>query len=269
MARYKKKRARELQHDRFRDTAIGVFDRLGNLLEGKGRTILYVIGGAIVLAALMGGYALWSRRKADEARRAMGRAIAIAATPVRSSEIPGVPQGSTFSSEQERARKAIDEFEKVAAKYGDPYRSEARYFIATNQLYVERDKGVNELVQLTSSNIAEVAVLSKFALAQAKEADAKYDEATSLYKELAALNSAVASADVANLRLAMVYQKQGKHKEAADVLFQVADTARKAKYKDGTPVPLSEAAREAADQLQKLDPERFTQLTPESPALNL
>ena len=64
------------------------------------------------------------------------------------------------------------------------------------------------------------------------------------------------------------YQKQDKDKEAADVLFQLADTARKAKYKDGTPIPLSEAAREAAEQLQKLDPERFTQLTPESPALN-
>lgn len=268
MARYKKKRARELQHDRFRDTTIGIFDRLGNLLEGKGRTILYAIGGAIIAAALVGGYVLWSRRKSDEARRAMGRAIAIAATPVRPT-IPGGPLETTFSSEQERARKAIDEFEKVAAKYGDPYRTEARYFIATSQLYVERDKGINELVQLSSSGIPEVAVLSKFALAQAKEVDGKYDEAAPLYTQIASSNSPVVSPEVANLRLAMVYQKQGKNKEAADVLFQIADNARKAKYKDGTPIPLSEAAREAAEQLQKLDPERFTQLTPESPALNI
>lgn len=269
MARYKKKRARELQHDRFRDTTMGIFDRLGNLLEGKGRTILYVIGGAIIVAALLGGYALWSRRKSDEARRAMGRAIAIAATPVMSTSIPGFSPGATFTSEQERARKAIDEFEKVAAKYGDPYRSEARYFIATNQLYVERDKGMTELAQLGSSSIAEVAVLSKFALAQAKEADAKYDEAAAFYSQLAALNNPVISAEVANFRLAMVYQKQSKNKEAADILFQLADAARKGKYKDGTPIPLSEAARNAAEQLQKLDPERFTQLTPESPALDL
>lgn len=269
MARYKKKRARELQHDRFRDTTMGIFDRLGNVLEGKGRTILYVIGGAIIVAALLGGYALWSRRKSDEARRAMGRAIAIAATPVMPTSVPGFSQGPTFSNEQERARKAIEEFEKVAAKYGDPYRSQARYFIATHQLYVERDKGLTELTQLGSSSIAEVALLSKFALAQAKEADAKYDEAATLYSQLAALNSPVISTEVANFRLAMVYQKQGKNKEATDILFQLADAARKAKYKDGTPIPLSEAARNAAEQLQKLDPERFTQLTPESPALDL
>ncbi len=267
MARYKKKRARELQHDRFRDTTIGIFDRLGDLLEGKGRTILYVIGGVIVAAALVGGWLTWSRRKTDEARRAMGRAIAIAATPVNATPIPGTSAPS-FPSEQERARKAIEEFEKVAAKYGDPYHTEARYFVATNQLYVEREKGITELTQLSSSSLADVAVLAKFALAQAREVDAKYDEAISLYTQIAALNSVIVSPETANLRLAMVYQKQGKDKEAADLLFQVADNARKAKDKDGAPIPLSEAARDAAQQLQKLDPERFTQLTPEAPALN-
>ena len=268
MARYKKKRARELQHDRFRDTTMSIFDRLGSRLEGRGKTILYAIGGVVVLAALVGGWITWSRRKSDEARRAMGRAIAIATTPVSSSAL-AAPNAPSFPSDQERARKVIEEFEKVAAKYGDPYRSEARYFIATNQLYVDREKGMNELAQLTSSGIADVAVLSKFALAQAKEADGKYDEAVLLYSQIAALNSVVLSPETANFRLATVYEKQGKTKEAADLLFQIADNARKAKDKDGLPIPLSEAAREASQQLQKLDPERFNQLTPESPILNL
>ena len=266
MARYKKKRARELQHDRFRDTTMGIFDRLGDRLEGKGKGILYGIGGVVVAAVLVGGWITWSRRKTDEARRAMGRAIAIAATPVTPNPIAGAP-GPSFSNEQERARRVIEEFEKVAAKYGEPYHSQARYFIATNQLYVEREKGVNELAQLSSSNVADVAVLSKFALAQAKEADGKPDEAASLYSQIVALNSVVVSPEIANLRLAMVYEKQGKHKEATDLLFQIAENARKAKDKDGAPVPQSEAARDAAQQLQKLDPGRFAQLTPESPTL--
>ena len=53
MAKYKKKRARELQHDRFRDTTMSLFDRLGNALEGKGRTILYGLGGVLVAAVLV------------------------------------------------------------------------------------------------------------------------------------------------------------------------------------------------------------------------
>ena len=35
MAKYKKKRARELQHDRFRDTTMGFFDRLGKRWKEK------------------------------------------------------------------------------------------------------------------------------------------------------------------------------------------------------------------------------------------
>ena len=45
MAKYKKKRARELKHDKFRDAAMKAFEDLGERLEGKGRAILYGIGG--------------------------------------------------------------------------------------------------------------------------------------------------------------------------------------------------------------------------------
>ena len=110
-----------------------------------------------------------------------------------------------------------------------------------------------------------MATLSKFALAQAKEADAKYDEAAQLYSELAALNSTLVSSETANLRVASVYEKQGKKKEAVELLFNIAEASRKAKNDDGTPLPPSAAGREAAEKLQKLDPERYAKLTPEAP----
>ncbi len=265
MAKYKKKRARELQHDRFRDTALTVFDRLGNRLEGKGKTILYGLVGLVVVGALVGFYVTWNNRKKDEARRALGRAIVITSTPVAPMSPAIDPSAAKFTSERDRAQKAIEEFQKVAAKYGDPYRTEARYFIATNLLYVEREKGVSELTELSKSSIPEVATLSKFALAQVKESDAKYDEAAQLYTELAALNSTLVTQETANLRLASVYEKQGKKKEAVELLFNIAEASRKAKNDDGTPLPPSGAGREAAEKLQKLDPERYAKLTPEAP----
>jgi tetratricopeptide (TPR) repeat protein len=268
VAKYKKKRARELQQDRFRDTAISIFDRIGNRLEGKGRTILYALIGVVVLGALIALYVQWSNRKSDEARRALGRAITVATTEITGEVPPGAPPptGPTFGSERERAERAIQEFEKVAAKYGDPYRSEARYFIATNRLYVEREKGVSELTELTKSDIAEVATLSKFALAQAKEADSKYDEAAQLYGDIARLNSSIVTADTANVRLAQVYQKQGKTKEAADLLFNIVEASRTAKDPDGQSATPSAAAGAAAQKLEKLDPERYAKLTPEAPS---
>ena len=127
MAKYKKKRARELQHDRFRDTTIGFFDRLGNLLEGRGRTILYGLGGLVVAAVLVMVFIKWSNKKSDEAQHALGRAITISKASVLAAPVAGSTEPS-FSSEQERAQTAIAEFEKVAAKYGDPYKSESLYF---------------------------------------------------------------------------------------------------------------------------------------------
>jgi hypothetical protein len=266
VAKYKKKRARELQHDRFRDTAITVFDRLGDRLEGKGKTILYGLIGLVVLGVVIGFWVRWSNRKADEARLALGRAIAIATTPIATGAPAVDPTAPSFTNELERAQKAIEEFQKVAGKYGDPYRTEARYFIATNRLYIDRDQAINELAELTKSNLPEVATLAKFALAQTKEADGKYDEGAQLYVELARQNSTVVTPDTANLRLAEVYTKQGKKQEAADLLFNIVEASRNAKDTDGTPLPPSAAAREASEKLQEVDPERYAKLTPESPA---
>ena len=266
MAKYKKKRARELQHDRFRDTTMGFFDRLGDLLEGRGRTILYGLGGLLLAGLLAIVFVKWSNRKSDEAQQAIGRAITISRAAVSTSPIPGSTE-LAFATDKERAQRAIEEFEKVAAKYGDPYRAESRYFIASNRLVLDRQKGISELTELTNSDVEEVAALSKFALAQAHESDGKLDDAARLYTELAKTNNPTVTAETANLRLAKVYEKQGKKKEATDLLFNIVDASRKAKGADNQPLPQSAAAREAADELQKLDPDRYAQLPPETPTL--
>ena len=266
MAKYKKKRARELQHDRFRDTTMGFFDRLGNLLEGRGRSILYGLAGVLLAGMIVILFVKWSHRKRDEAQQALGRAITISKATVSTTPAPGSTE-PTFASEKDRAQRSIEEFQKVADKYGDPYRSESRYFIATNRLALDRQKATAELAELGNSKIEEVAALSKFALAQANESDGKFDDAARLYTEIAKLNSPTVTPDTANLRLAKVYEKQGKKKEAADVLFNIVDASRKAKDRDNKPLPQSGAAREAASELEKLDPDRYAQLPPETPSL--
>ena len=265
MAKYKKKRARELQHDKFRDAASRIFDRLGDRLEGKGRAILYVLGGLVLVAILVGVWLRWSNSKTQEARRALGRAIEIATAPVATAAPTEGEPAPVYATKLERSQKAVDEFQKVAAKYGDPYQAEARYFMATNMLDLDREKGLSELAEVAKSDVVEVAMLAKFALAQAKEVDRKYDEAAKIYSELAAQNNAVVPADGANLRLALVYEKQGKKQEAADLLFNIIENSRKLKDEEGLPVSPSAAAREAGEKLQKLDPDRYAKLTPETP----
>jgi len=266
VAKYKKKRARELQHDKFRDTAGRIFDRLTDRLEGRGKQILYGFGGVLVLLVIIGIGVSLHRRHTNEALQALGRGIEIMGRPVSSGGPALDPKAPSFASQQERAQKAVEEFQKVAAKYGDPYKTQARYFIGTNLLYTDRNKGITELTEVSKAGVVEPATLAKFALGQAKEADGKYDEAAQLYSELAAMNSAVVTPDTANLYLAGVYEKQGKKKEAADLLFNIVDASRKAKDPDGAPLPPSGAAGTANEKLQKLDPDRYAKLTPEAPS---
>lgn len=261
MAKYKKKQAK-LKKDVFRDRTMEFLERLGDRLEGKGRTILYILAGIVVAGALVVSYTWWSNKKRQEAYRAFGRAVEIsrarvdAVPPVGSTEL-------TFPSEEKRAEAAISEFEKVAEKYGNPYRKKARYFVAVNRLILDRGRGIAELEALSNSGDEEVAALSKFALAQAREATEEYDSAASLYADLARMNSVVIPADAANLRLAAVYEKQGKKKEAVDLLFQIVESSRKAKDKDGKPLQISNTAREAARKLEAIDSDRYAQLPPE------
>jgi tetratricopeptide (TPR) repeat protein len=260
LAKYKKKRARELKHDRFRDTTMLLADKLADRVAGRRQQILYGLLALVVLAAAAYGVMRWRAKHAAEAEAAMGRAIAINGAEI----LPAPPAGSrepVFSTQQERSERAIAEFEKIAAKYGEPYKSEARYFIATNELVTDRARGETDLLALSQGS-REVATLAKFALAQAKEADGNLDEAARLYSEIAKQGSAVVTPETANLRLAAVYDKQGKKKEAADLLFNIVETARKTKDKDGKPLPESSASREAAQKLLKIDPSRHAQLTP-------
>ncbi len=270
MARYQRKRARELKHDRFRDTTMSFLDRLGDSLEGKGRAILYGITGVIALAILFSLFSSYQERKANEARRALGRAIEIASAPVGEAAATAANStGLSFPSERERAQKAVEEFQKVANNYPDPYRENARYFAANNLLTLDHNKGIGELQALTKSGDTQIATLAKFALAQAYESDTKYNEAAQLYSELAKATGATIPADTANLRLASVYDKLGKKKEAADIYFNIVDNSRKAKGADGKPLSQTAAAREAAQKLETLDPTRAAQLPPASAASDL
>lgn len=266
MAKYNKKQQKKLQHDRFRDTTMGLFDRLGNLVEGRGRQILYGLAALVLVTILTVFFVNWRNRKADEARQALGRAITISTANVGAPMFGADPSAQTFASELDRSQRAIEEFEKVAAKYGDPYNAQARYFIAANRLTVDRQKGITELTELSNSGVPEVAALSKFALAQVNESDGKLDQAAQLYSGLARSNSPTVTPETANLRLAKVYEKQGKKKEATDILFNIVDASRKAKGEDNEPAPVSAAAREAATELKKLDPDRYAQLPPEANA---
>jgi len=262
VARTTKKRTQQLKHDRFRDTTFDAAGRLSHRFEGRGRTILYALGGLAALVVLLLAFNWWRERRADAARLALGKAIEIAEAPVSPTPQPN-RTGPTFTNERERAEKAVEAFQKVQNDHGSPYREIARYLAAASLLTVDRPKGLGELEALTKGGDADVAARARFALAQAREADGQHDAAAALYQELLNDKGRSVPENVLKLRLASVYEKQGKRDEAVNLLFQMVEAARKAQGKDGKPLPASPVTRAAADKLQELSPERHAQLPPE------
>ena len=151
MAKYKKKRARELKHDRFRDATMLLADRLADRVAGRRQQILYGLIAIVVIAIGVYIFMHWRIKHADEAAAAMGRAIAINNADITQTPPPG-SKDPTFTNLPERSEHAIQEFQKVAAKYRDPYRSEANYFIATNELITDRLKGEKDLLEMSQSS---------------------------------------------------------------------------------------------------------------------
>ena len=261
MARTTKKRAQQLKHDKFRDTTFDAYGRLSHRFEGRGRTMLYAAGAAVALVALVLAFNWWRERQADSARHALGQAIKIAEAPVSPTPQPN-QTGPTFATERDRAQKAVEAFQKVQSEHGSPYREIARYFAAASLLTLDRPKGLSELEALAKGGEADVAARARFALAQAREADGQYDGAAALYQELLSDKGGSVTQNAVKLRLAAVYEKQGKKDEAVNLLFQMVEGARKAQGKDGKPLPESSVTRTAADKLQELSPERHAQLPP-------
>ncbi|HZI18841.1 MAG TPA: hypothetical protein VEY09_09620 [Pyrinomonadaceae bacterium] len=265
MARTTKKRRQQLKHDAFRDKTLNFLDRFTDRLEGKGWTILYALAGLVALGLLFSVYSWWSGRRADEARAALGKAIEVAEAPITSGTPAAGQTGPSFPNERERAQRAVEEFRKVQQDYGSPFNELARYFAATNLLTVEREQGLKELEALGRDAGTEVRARARFALAQAREADGEFDAASALYQELLKDSDRRIAENSLKLRLASVYEKQGKREEAADLLFGVVEAARKAQGRDGKPLPNAESStvKSAEDKLRELSPERHAQLPPE------
>lgn len=249
--------------DEFQSTVGGKVEELSKKFEGQGRNVLYGIGALAVLGVLIWIFYAWSSRSYASAQAALGNAIETSQSRISETSPPAGTIGKTFKTEKERAEAAIAEFQLVVDNHGGAAGEKAKYFIAVNRMYVDRNAAVAELEGLAKGS-DEVGKLSKFALAQAYAGDNKLDQAAALYTELDGTSDPIVAKESIKAALADIYEKQGRKDEAVNVLFDLVKIASEAKDMDGKPVPLSATATTAKDKLTQLDPEKAKEL-PQQP----
>ncbi len=242
-------------------------NEVGKRFEGKGRTIMYGVAALAVIIVLFFVVSAWNRRSNGAAQAALGKAIETSQSRVSDTPAPAGSTDKVFKSEKERSDAAISEFQSVVDKFGGSAGEKAKYFIAVNRLMADRAAGISDL-EVIAKGSNDNSKLAKFALAQTRAEDGKFDEAATLYQELIAMSDALVAKDTLNFELAKVYQKQNKTKEAADLFFTIAKNSSDAKDADGKAVPLTQTARDAKEKLTLLDPERAKEIVeapPDSP----
>ncbi len=250
---------KERYRDSFQQNVGKKAEEVGKTLEGQKKNLLYALGALVVAAIVIGTYFVWSSRTAATAQTALAKAIETSEAPISTAAPSAGTTVKQFRTAKERSQAAIPEFQAVVDEYGGDVAQKAKYFIAVNQLFLDRATGIQQLEELSKSNDA-VGRLSKYALAQTRAEDGKLDEAVALYKELASASDSVVPKDSVNLELAKIYEKQGKKQEAVDILFTMVKAASEAKDLDGKAVPLTQSITAAKDKLTELDPEKAKEI---------
>ena len=88
-------------------------EEAGRKFEGKGRTVLYVIGGLILLG-LIALFVLRSVNKSSGAgQAALGKAIETSQAQVTDAPQPATTTEKTYKTEKERAEAAIAQFQEI------------------------------------------------------------------------------------------------------------------------------------------------------------
>jgi predicted negative regulator of RcsB-dependent stress response len=207
---------RQLKHDSFTDTAVETYSWA---VEHRAKVIYGGIAVAVILALLLGVWSYLGCRD-QQASRALASAMEKYNAPVRPANVPASPDVVSYTSAEERARAANQEFAKIAGQYSHTNSGRiARYFAALTAKDMNDITGAEDsFKQVAGSGDEDLASLAKLAQAGLYRDSNKDQQAIDLYKQLIEHPTRSVAKSTAQLQLAELYQ--GKQPQEAAKLYE-------------------------------------------------
>jgi tetratricopeptide (TPR) repeat protein len=229
----------ELKQDRFVETAT---DAMHWTVAHRQKLITGGIALVVILAILIGGF-WYSRYNENKASADLGQALMIYQAPLRPAGTPADPQMLSFTSIQERAKAASDDFNRIASEYGSTRSGKyAKYFAGLCAIDMGNNKVAEEQLKYTAGvRNDDVASLSKLALAALYRDTKRPEDAINTYKQLIDHPTDAVPKVTAQLQLAEFYSAR-QPGEAKKIYEQIT--------KDN---PQSAVAELASAKLQELN----------------
>ncbi|MFB3815399.1 MAG: tol-pal system YbgF family protein [Terriglobales bacterium] len=210
---------RQLKQDKFAETTK---ETISWAVEHRAALVTTLVVVGVAMAAIIGGLWYWKHNN-TAANAALGKAMQIYEAPVLPGGAPDMPGVLTFTSAQERARAAHNEFQKIADQYGRTAPGKlARYMAAMTSIQTgDAKSGEQQLQQVVSSGNKEIAGLAKLSLAGIYRDSNRAKDAIPLYKDLIANSVATVPKVTAQLELAAVYEATGQPGEASKLYQEI------------------------------------------------
>ena len=204
--------------------------------------LLALVVAAVLLAAL-GGYLLLEKRLAN-ANDALSRALRTYHAPVREGAVATPDEEKSFATSKDKYSEALKEFRAIAEKYSrlKPGRI-SRYYVGLCQANLgnlaEAQREWNAVIQ---DSDADLAALSRLALADAQARAGKAAEAEKLYRSLA--DHPTSSVPKATAQLALAELLRASKPSEAEKIYREIEKQN----------PESTAAVQARQGLEQLKP---------------
>jgi len=213
-----------LKENEFATTAARVADQIA----ANRSTITMILGAAVVIAALVGGYFYIQSQKYNQASAMLGTALTIERSPiVAASTLPGATQtAGTYPTEAARSEAAIAAFQKTIDAYpSHEIGTAARYHLGATLLTVGRGADAQRVfAEATATGGTSLyAEMAKLGQVQALAAQNKYDEAIKTLTDLSGQRDGKLPLDGVLMELARVCRKAGKVQEARAAFKRVVD----------------------------------------------
>ena len=209
----------QLKEDRFREVTA---ESAHWAVEHRSTVIKAGIALLLALGLGVGGW-LYVNHRDELASADLSKAVRTYNTPLRPANSPEQPGFPSFTSINERSKKAHEQFQAIADRYSYTKSGEfARYFAGLTAM----DMGANAAAEQTLKKVADgssndLSSLAKMALAALYRDTNRDTQAIDLYKQLTDKPSSTVSKQTAQLELAGLYAAKQQPKEAQRIYEQL------------------------------------------------
>ena len=207
--------------------------RAREVLETKARPIGGLVAAIVIVAAAVGGYALWRQNLNARASAMLAEAMVVAdaqvvapapATDPKSP--PPAPPPNSYPTEKAKLEAALAKFTAAADKYPRTQAGiTARYHEATTLAMLgrnaEAERQYQQVVDRNGDGI--YGRMARLGLAEVRVHAERYDEAITIYKDLTSSTTKDMPADAVLMRLANAYAAAGRPSDARQTLNRVVN----------------------------------------------